>query len=37
MINMIKDTCLFPLAAAQSLFPYSIDGSRTTERLNNDE
>jgi hypothetical protein len=35
-INMIKDTCLFPLVAAQSLLVQSPGDPWTAELLNND-
>jgi hypothetical protein len=33
---MIKDTCLFPIADAQSLVCPSLEDSRMAARLNND-
>jgi hypothetical protein len=37
MINVIKDHLpCFPLAAAQSLVPYSLESSQTTKHLNSD-
>jgi hypothetical protein len=38
MINMVKEHLpCFPLAVAQSLVPCSLETSRTTKRLKNDD